>query len=1389
MRLISKLYKIDSRFKTTLNRFRETMSTPPLDLNRSHYYSFIPPLLILLFLLPLSAFSQNIIEIDGDGNIPQESDGSYNVNAGDLFYDDGGVSDPHSSQSFSIKFCTDDNTKTIGLKFNVIDLGLGSKLTFKNGSNQDLAPTDISRDENGSVVVVSSDDNCININFEGQTFPGNGWEAEVVLSAPCDNLDLNVSNVSPNKDAFGNIIANVNEPIQINQISGLSSGVQYNYTIDYGNGNSMVETGLSFPIAIPAYTASGIYQLQLTVKDIDNASNLNMDGTVNYCEYDLNIPVAVGLASSGVAEIDILEDIDNDGVVNLECGATTTDIHADFVEVKGTTDYKVDEILYKPFETDGTGNILEPVGTGYVSPFTIGEDDVWSTPKEFPSDFKFCFYSEEYQWFRMSSNGALALLKTNLSGQPINNANGAPISLSVTEPDATYDIYPALPGLFPGDSWDYLDNEEDTLGGLNYSSTSNPDPSTEFESEGDQLVNAIMLLQDLNPNAAKHSEFLITDYQTDSNGVYEFDTNGFLILENDFGIMDNQDFITLNQGFYDSLSVGDEILFDFDNQSIGAYAPIPTSPLRIGKYFVVEKITGTTQIRISNTSGGLPITFQNTVGTNEYISRTQVFYTEDKMGKFGYKLVNQGSENNRALVMTIYDVPHYFINDFYAHEALDELYSDPDNPSNVTFQMVLYETTNVIELFVENRPEMSGEAAVVNRGQALIGIQGNVNDPAFQNNQFKVVNVDDQDTGNFDILNDNNGNANWDIKRRAWRFTPDSGTSNTTVKWFTIDASGTETIIPGEVTNTLSNQPEGDYKIEVTYESCDNTAAGGTTIFKAFSVAPSTDVQLTVTAEQSQICSNTPAKFLLDGVANAVVDYEIEVLGSTTTTSGSVTLRADGKGEVVFNDTSNDTTLSITLVSTSDCSDSPNISFTISTGNFITTPIITPSIDPVCSGGDADFNILAAPNTILTFTLDGGATTQTVSTDSNGEVTVTVSSIGVATTMTITGVEEPNGCSDLNLSLSSTITVTSPIVPAFTQINPVCEGATLNPLPSQSLNGVNGSWSPAINNSATTEYTFTPDTGVCAEEVTMTIVVNELVVPNFTQIDAICAGDILTPLPTQSINGITGSWAPAINNTVTTEYTFTPDIGLCAEEFKMTIVVNAPIVPSFDQVAPICEFDIMLDLPILSNEGISGTWSPALNNKVTTEYTFTPDNGECALLTTMTILVNELVTPTFDAIDPVCIGDVNPLPSSSIEGVTGTWSPDFNDKATTTYTFIPNNNQCVDTLPVAMEVIVKPLSECIEYELFPKFFTPNGNGQNDTWLLYKLTESNQSQSYAVVYDRYGKELITLTPSKAEWDGTYKGNPMPSSDYWVVLYYFNEELGQMVQHTGHFSLKR
>ena len=45
-------------------------------------------------------------------------------------------------------------------------------------------------------------------------------------------------------------------------------------------------------------------------------------------------------------------------------------------------------------------------------------------------------------------------------------------------------------------------------------------------------------------------------------------------------------------------------------------------------------------------------------------------------------------------------------------------------------------------------------------------------------------------------------------------------------------------------------------------------------------------------------------------------------------------------------------------------------------------------------------------------------------------------------------------------------------------------------------------------------------------------------------------------------------------------------------------------------------------LPTISNEGIIGTWFPAPNNLTTTTYTFTPENGQCANITTETIEVN-----------------------------------------------------------------------------------------------------------------------------------------------------------------------
>lgn len=90
----------------------------------------------------------------------------------------------------------------------------------------------------------------------------------------------------------------------------------------------------------------------------------------------------------------------------------------------------------------------------------------------------------------------------------------------------------------------------------------------------------------------------------------------------------------------------------------------------------------------------------------------------------------------------------------------------------------------------------------------------------------------------------------------------------------------------------------------------------------------------------------------------------------------------------------------------------------------------------------------------------------------------------------------------------------------------------------------------------------------------------------------------------------------------------TNDIG--ALQFSGTgITFTDPILtPTFTAIAPICSGDILLALPTTSINGITGTWSPALDNMTTTTYTFTPTAGQCATIVTLTITVIPSVTIT-----------------------------------------------------------------------------------------------------------------------------------------------------------------
>lgn len=314
-------------------------------------------------------------------------------------------------------------------------------------------------------------------------------------------------------------------------------------------------------------------------------------------------------------------------------------------------------------------------------------------------------------------------------------------------------------------------------------------------------------------------------------------------------------------------------------------------------------------------------------------------------------------------------------------------------------------------------------------------------------------------------------------------------------------------------------------------------------------------------------------------------------------------------------------------------------------------------------------------------TICSGGVVNFPSTSLNGITGTWSPAFNNAATTTYTFTPDAGQCAQ---AATRIVTVNAVVTTQFAAIAPICSGGTFT-LPTTSTNGVTGTWSPAINNTATTTYAFTPTTGQCATTATLTVTVNPQITPAFNAIAPICSGGTLT-LPTTSINGVTGTWSPAINNTTTTTYTFTPSAGQCANTTTFTVTVNPVVTPAFNAIAPICSGG-SFSLPTTSTNGVTGTWSPAINNTATTTYTFTPAAGQCANTATLTVTVNPSTTPQFDQVAPVCVGSAFTLPSTSNNGVSGTWSPAINNQTTTTYTFTPAPGNCATTATMTVEVL------------------------------------------------------------------------------------------------------
>ena len=120
---------------------------------------------------------------------------------------------------------------------------------------------------------------------------------------------------------------------------------------------------------------------------------------------------------------------------------------------------------------------------------------------------------------------------------------------------------------------------------------------------------------------------------------------------------------------------------------------------------------------------------------------------------------------------------------------------------------------------------------------------------------------------------------------------------------------------------------------------------------------------------------------------------------------------------------------------------------------------------------------------------------------------------------------------------------------------------------------------------------------------------------------------------------------------------------------------------------------------------------------------------------------------------------------------------------------LQTSNVFNDVLPGHHDIIVK--NQCGEstgtaYLMdYPKFFTPNGDGYNDTWNIFAL--SGQANAKIYIFDRYGKLIKQISPSGKGWDGTYNKQVLPGTDYWFTVEY--EENSVRKEFKSHFALKR
>lgn len=662
------------------------------------------------------------------------------------------------------------------------------------------------------------------------------------------------------------------------------------------------------------------------------------------------------------------------------------------------------------------------------------------------------------------------------------------------------------------------------------------------------------------------------------------------------------------------------------------------------------------------------------------------------------------------------------------------------------------------------------------------------------------------------------------------------GTANATVTYsvngatnqtIALNAAGTASL---PITNITSNTNIALIDVSLS-PACTQTLSQSITI----TVVPIPTA--IISANPLAICANQTSAITFTGTPNGVVTYKIN--GGT---NQSITLNAAGSASITTAAlTSNSTYTLVGIVSSAlnTCTNTLSDSVTITVSPTPTAAISSNS--PICNGASATVNFTGTPNAVVRYTANGSAT-QSITLSAAGSASVVLSNVTATVVYNLVDVTSAgaNGCTK---TIAQSITIVAiPILTATIAAAPssICanQTSTLNftGTPNAVVTYTSGSVIQSVTlNASGVAIVVTPQLSAnttyqlinisllgCIKPLSGSVLISINPIPNIAHSGNLnyCEGEPIaiafsSPLIGTTFsytviqNGTTGATAGSGNqitqtvtlanaNTGTVTYVVTPFYNGCAGNPKTIIVTIQPLpIPAITD-GVIC----------LTGRTASSQFYTLDTNLNAADHTFqwffegseipnatgnTYNANEIGPYTVIATSTNGCISNPVNAVvserlqgDRLIIQQSeafseNPSVIITVVGGDGPFYYQLDDAPFQSSNIFQNITAGVHNITVVDDYCTNLTSSVILYD-YPKYFTPNADGYNDTWNIKGI-----DGAVIRIFDRYGKLLKQISSNGLGWNGTYNGRAMPATDYWFTIDY--TENGALKNFKAHFSVKR